>query len=194
MIVQCSDDFVFVFVGRLVGDKGINELVAAFDKLLNIDTTKSIKLLLVGPYEDQLAPLELKTLRAIQSNKNIIATGYKDDVRPFLAVSNVFVFPSYREGFPNVVMQAGAMGLPSIVTDINGCNEIIHKGINGIIIPVKDVKAIYQAMMTLISDKSYYNKLQNKSRQMIVNKYSQLELWNAQLKEYNRLIELHINA
>jgi len=189
-----TDDFVFVFVGRLVGDKGINELVAAFDKLLNIDTTKSIKLLLVGPYEDQLAPLELKTLRAIQSNKNIIATGYKDDVRPFLAVSNVFVFPSYREGFPNVVMQAGAMGLPSIVTDINGCNEIIHKGINGIIIPVKDVKAIYQAMMTLISDKSYYNKLQNKSRQMIVNKYSQLELWNAQLKEYNRLIELHINA
>ena len=189
-----TDDFVFVFVGRLVGDKGINELVTAFEQLLNTDTPKSIKLLLVGPYEDQLDPLELKTLKAIQSNKNIVATGYQGDVRPFLAVSNVFVFPSYREGFPNAVMQAGAMGLPCIVTDINGCNEIIQYDVNGIIIPVKNVQAIYHAMEKLLNDKSYYNKLQNKSREMIVENYSQAELWNALLIEYNRLIEFHGNV
>ncbi|MDB9874308.1 glycosyltransferase family 4 protein [Flavobacteriaceae bacterium] len=188
------DDFVFVFIGRLVGDKGINELVAAFDKLSNIDTFKSMKLILVGPYENQLDPLEFNTMTTIKSNINIIATGYKDDVRPFLAVSNVFVFPSYREGFPNVVLQAGAMGLPCIVTDINGCNEIIRSDVNGIIIPVKDVQAIYNAMKKLVSDKSYYNKVQENSRQMIEKKYSQSELWNALLDEYNSLIELKINA
>ena len=188
------DDFVFVFVGRLVGDKGINELVAAFEKSSKKDTSKSIKLLLVGPYENQLDPLELNTMTAIKSNNNIITTGFKDDVRPFLAASNVFVFPSYREGFPNVVLQAGAMGLPSIVTDINGCNEIIRSDVNGIIIPVKDMQAIYNAMKKLVNDKSYYNKLQDKSRPLIVKNYSQSDLWNALFMEYNRLIELHINV
>ena len=149
---------------------------------------------MVGPYENQLDPLELNTMTAIKSNNNIITTGFKDDVRPFLAASNVFVFPSYREGFPNVVLQAGAMGLPSIVTDINGCNEIIRSDVNGIIIPVKDVQAIYNAMKKLVSDKSYYNKVQENSRQMIEKNYSQSELWNALLDEYNSLIELKINV
>ena len=120
--------------------------------------------------------------------------GYQHDVRPYFAVSDVLVFPSYREGFPNVVMQAGAMGLPSIVTDINGCNEIIRSDVNGIIIPVKDMQAIYNAMKKLVSDNSYYNKVQESSRQMIEKNYSQSELWNALLMEYNRLIELNLNV
>ena len=127
-------------------------------------------------------------------NEAIIYAGFQTDVRPYLAISDVLVFPSYREGFPNVVMQAGAMGLPSIVTDINGCNEIIQSDVNGIIIPVKDVQAIYDAMEKLVNDKSYYNKLQDKSRPLIVKNYSQSDLWNALFMEYNRLIELHINV
>ena len=187
-----KNDFVFVFVGRLVGDKGINELVQAFTKMSKTHTNS--KLLLVGPLETDLAPLLPNTLNEIKMNDAIIYTGFQTDVRPYLAISDVLVFPSYREGFPNVVMQAGAMGLPSIVTDINGCNEIIQPDVNGILIPVKDIQAIYKAMEELINDKSYYNKLQNKSRQIIVSRYSQAELWNALLKEYNHLIELKINA
>src|SRR5690606_28157874 len=114
-------DFVFVFVGRLVKDKGINELVSAFSNLKG----HNAKLLLVGTFEEELDPLLPETLNDIESNNNILSVGWQSDVRPYLAIANALVFPSYREGFPNVVMQAGAMGLPSIVTDINGCNEII---------------------------------------------------------------------
>ena len=187
-----KNDFVFVFVGRLVGDKGINELVQAFTEISKTHTNS--KLLLVGPLETDLDPLLPNTLNEIKKNEAIIYAGFQTDVRPYLAISDVLVFPSYREGFPNVVMQAGAMGLPSIVTDINGCNEIIQSGVNGIIIPVKDVQAIYDAMEKLVNDKSYYNKLQDKSRPLIVKNYSQSDLWNALFMEYNRLIELHINV
>ena len=187
-----KNDFVFVFVGRLVSDKGINELVEAFTEMSKTHTNS--KLLLVGPLETHLDPLLPNTLNEIKNNEAIIYAGFQTDVRPYFATSNALVFPSYREGFPNVVMQAGAMGLPSIVTDINGCNEIIRSDVNGIIIPVKDMQAIYNAMKKLVSDKSYCNKVQVNSRQMIEKNYSQSELWNALLDEYNSLIELKINA
>jgi glycosyltransferase involved in cell wall biosynthesis len=147
-----SEDLVFVFVGRLVGDKGINELVTAFNNLKINPILINVQLLLVGPYEHELDPLKQSTLDAIYENPNIITTGFQDDIRPFLAISDVFVFPSYREGFPNVVMQAGAMGLPSIVTDINGSNEIIQHNHNGSIIPPKDTTALTQAMQQLIDN------------------------------------------
>jgi glycosyltransferase involved in cell wall biosynthesis len=182
-----KNDFVFVFMGRLVGDKGINELVQAFTKMSKTHTNS--KLLLLGPLETDLDPLLPNTLNEINQNIAIMYLGYQHDVRPYFAVSDVLVFPSYREGFPNVVMQAGAMGLPSIVTDINGCNEIIKSGVNGIIIPVKDVQSINNAMEKLVNDRSYYDNLQDKSRQMIVTRYEQNQLWEAILNEYQSLLK-----
>ncbi|MBF0598340.1 glycosyltransferase family 4 protein [Faecalibacter sp. WQ 117] len=226
-------DFVFIFVGRLVGDKGINELVKAFKGLGSRDlgsgiweqevgsreqgagsreqgagnrdqgvgiwkqgsgnedwkeNNSSAKLLLVGPLESDLDPLQPETLEEINSNPNIISVGFQKDVRPYFAVSDALVFPSYREGFPNVVMQAGAMGLPSIVSNINGCNEIIVEGQNGTIIPVKDAEAIYKAMEKMMNDQSYYTSLQVNSRPMIQSRYEQSLVWNALLEEYDRLV------
>ncbi|TXD48964.1 glycosyltransferase family 4 protein [Polaribacter sp. IC073] len=179
--------FVFIFVGRLVSDKGINELVSAFIQLKN-KTDKSVKLLLVGSEEGELDPLEKTTVKIMQEDFDIIAVGYQNDVRPYLAISDCLVFPSYREGFPNVVMQAGAMGLPSIVSDINGCNEIIEENKNGFIIPVKDINAIEDAMIIMIKDKSQFEKMKNNSREMIVNRYEQILVWHALLSEYNLLL------
>lgn len=176
-------DFVFVFVGRLVSDKGINELVSAFSRF----DDQHIKLILVGPLEDKLDPLLQKTLIEINSNRNIIATGWQSDVRPYFAISDALVFPSYREGFPNVVMQAGAMGLPSIVTDISGCNEIIINNVNGIIIPPKDENKLYEAMLSFLNNPQEVDRLANKSRKMIVDRYEQHVVWDALLKEYKRL-------
>lgn len=99
-----ADEFVFIFVGRLVKDKGINEMVAAFEHVQKENT--KVKLLLIGDYENDLDPLNSQTVESINNNPSIIAAGFKNDVRPYLAVANVLVFPSYREGFPNVVMQA----------------------------------------------------------------------------------------
>ena len=130
-----ADNFIFIFVGRLVGDKGINELVQAFKQLQVEKNGKRPKLLLVGPLETELDPLSPQSLREIENNSAILNVGYQDDVRPYFAIADALVFPSYREGFPNVVLQAGAMELPAIVSDINGCNEIIISGENGLIIP-----------------------------------------------------------
>ena len=197
-----EDDFVWIFVGRLVKDKGINELVAAFRQLteeLNDSENKLTnssanniryrvpKLLLVGPLELELDPLLPETLREMEHNKNILTVGYQKDVRPYLAAADALVFPSYREGFPNVVMQAGAMELPSIVTDINGCNEIIKNNENGMIISVKNNDQIYNALLKLMADLSLYNKMKSQAREYIVQRYDQKLIWNAILAEYREL-------
>lgn len=179
-------DFVFIFVGRLVGDKGINELIEAFSHVAK--EKNNIKLLLVGGLEPELDPLAVHTMQEIESNPQIISVGFQSDVRPYFAISDALVFPSYREGFPNVVIQAGAMGLPSIVTNINGCNEIIIEGENGLIVPVKDVGAIYRSLLKLYEDNDYFQYLKNNARRMITERYEQKLVWNALLAEYNRLL------
>lgn len=179
-----ENDFVFIFVGRLVGDKGINELVEAFSKLEN----QYSKLLLVGTLESELDPLSPTTLRTLAQNKNIFFVGFQKDVRPYFTIANALVFPSYREGFPNVVIQSGAMELPCIVSNINGCNEIIVEGENGTIISVKDTEGILTAMNKLIKDKDYYLKLKKNAQPMIQSRYEQSVVWNALLDEYNLLL------
>lgn len=178
-------DFVFIFVGRLVADKGINELVKAFIELN--EKNDNAKLILVGPFEEELDPLASSTLEAIKNTPNIISVGFQQDVRIYFTISDCLVFPSYREGFPNVVMQAGAMGLPSIVSDINGCNEIIEEGINGAIVPVKDGNALYNSMERMINNPDWNTSLRKKSREMIVSRYDQAVIWNAILEEYKIL-------
>jgi len=180
-----ENDLVIIFVGRLTGDKGINELITAFKKL----TLSDVKLLLVGPFESELDPLQSSTLKEIDLNTDIISVGYQKDVRPYLGISDFMVFPSYREGFGNVVAQAGLMDLPCIVSNITGCNEIIKDGVNGTIIPVKNAKALQQAMEKMITDKPFYEKLKTNARGMIQSRYEQSVVWNALLEEYKTLIK-----
>ena len=169
------------------GLKHINELIKAFDKLSKIND--NIKLLLVGSMEEDLDPLDFVTMKIINRNNKIILAGYQNDVRPYFSISNCLVFPSYREGFPNVVMQSGAMGLPSIVSNINGCNEIIKNNVNGIIIPVKDTNAIYNSMKKIYDDKSLFKYFKSKSRNEIKKKYERKIFWNLLLNEYNGLLK-----
>jgi glycosyltransferase involved in cell wall biosynthesis len=110
-------------------------------------------------------------------------------VRPYFAAADALVFPSYREGFPNVVMQAGAMGLPSIVTDINGCNEIIIHRVNGLIIPPKNSEALAKAMRLLMEEINLYQQLQGNARAQIMNRFEQQQVWDALLAEYQRLLQ-----
>ena len=170
-----------------MGDKGINELIEAFTKL-NVSSSgvENVKLLLVGPLENNLDPLLPETLKEINYNPNIISVGYQTDVRKYYAISNVLVFPSYREGFPNVVLQAGAMQLPSIVTNINGSNEIIKHNKNGLIIPVQNSDAIFAAMLTIMNQVDI-NDMKKQARIMIENRYKQELVWEALLKEYKEL-------
>ena len=173
--------FTFIFIGRLVGDKGINELVEAFSRL-NTERTHT-RLILVGPEERELDPLTPATLKSIGSNPAIEAVGSQSDVRPWLAASDALVFPSYREGFPNVVIEAGAMGLPSVVTDINGSREIIIEGRNGTIVPPRSADALYSAMLRFVDDRAKLSEMAANARPLIASRYEQSYVRRC-LKEY----------
>ena len=177
--------FTFVFVGRLVGDKGINELIGAFERLHK--EYPATRLLLVGPEENNLDPLKPETLAKIKENPSIEAVGSQPDVRPWFVAADVLVFPSYREGFPNVVIEAGAMGLPSIVTDINGSREIIIEGRNGTIIPARDEDALYQAMKQMADNLDQLKSMASEARPLIASRYEQSYVRRC-LKEYYKEI------
>lgn len=165
------EGFTFVFVGRIVRDKGINELVSAFDRLQveHPDT----RLVLIGAREDDLDPVLPETLDRINQGNGIEALGRQSDVRPYYVNADALVFPSYREGFPNVVIEAGAMALPGIVTDINGSREIIIDGQNGVIIPPRDEDALYQAMKRFVTTPDEVALMASKARQMVASRFEQ---------------------
>ena len=165
------DHFTFIFVGRIVREKGINELVSAFVRLNK--EYPDTRLLLVGPYEENLDPVQPETKRNIDECEAIAAVGAQKDVRPFYEQSDVLVFPSYREGFPNVVIEAGAMDLPSIVTDINGSREIVENGINGLIVPPCDEHALYDAMKWIVEHPQERKCMAKNARSMVASRFEQ---------------------
>lgn len=176
------DDFVVVFVGRIVKDKGIVELVEAFLKVAA--RHDRLKLLLVGMEEPETDPLPYATQQKIAGSENILTPGFKDDVRPYLALADVLVLPSYREGFPNVLLQAGAMELPVIATNINGCNEIVVDGVTGLLIPIKNILAIQHAILRLINERDSSVQMGKKARERIVAYYEQAYLWQLLADQY----------
>ena len=188
--IRKDDVFTFLFVGRIVKDKGINELVETYIRLH--DEYRNVRLILVGSFEESLDPISPTAKEQIEKTPDIIVAGEQsgDDLIAYYAAADCFVFPSYREGFPNTVIEAGAMELPCIVTDINGSreiitgaplqlppvdgdNEVINAPVlvsvkqNGIIIPSKDVEALYEAMKRMVTDKEMREGMVKNARPMI---------------------------
>ncbi|MFN3772684.1 glycosyltransferase family 4 protein [Cloacibacterium normanense] len=184
-----EDDFVFVFVGRLVIDKGLRELVKAFDALSK--NHKKVKLILMGPKENAHNPKKRRMFHTIYNNENIITVGFQEEVRPYYAISNVLILPSYREGFPNAVLQAGAMGLPGIVSDISGCNEIIDHEVNGLLVPKKNYKELQKTMEKILVTPNFLESLQKNARNRVAESFDKNLVWQELKKEYeNALNEL----
>ncbi|MBQ7856525.1 MAG: glycosyltransferase family 4 protein [Alistipes sp.] len=179
-----SSDFTFVFIGRMVGDKGLNELVEAFDRLSA--EREDVRLRLVGRFEEELDPLPAHTKQRIRQNPKVEEAGYQSDVRPYLAASDVLVLPSYREGFPNVILQAGAMGLPVIVTDVNGSDEVIEQGVNGVIVPRRDAEALYGAMAQMAAERKRTAQMASVARKMVAERFDQRDVWAAIAQMYKR--------
>ena len=184
------DVFTFVFVGRIVGDKGINELVEAFVKLH--DKHKNTRLVLVGKYEHELDPVSGKTRKLIDTNDGIDACGpkYGDDLLQMYVDADCFVMPSYREGFPNTVLEAGAMGLPSIVTDINGSREIIENEKNGLIVPSKNADALYNAMERMLTNDKARGIMKSNARSMIASRFERGFVQKCQIEFYERILNV----
>lgn len=189
------DDVVFSFVGRIVRDKGIVELVKAFkavadqltDKVLPDGSIRRAFLLLVGPFEQALDPLPVGVVTFLEKDKRVILTGFQRDVRPWMMASDIFVFPSYREGFPNVVMQACLLRIPAIVSDINGCNELIHHNVSGLVVPPKDVQALQHAMSILLEDASKRKLFSAAAHDFVFTNFQREVVWEEIRKEYERM-------
>ncbi len=170
--IRDNQKFTFLFVGRIVRDKGINELVEAF---MRARAKHDVRLILVGNYEDSLDPISDEARKHLHECPDIQYAGRQSgkDLITYYAASDCFAFPSYREGFPNTVLEAGALGLPSIVTDINGSREIIEDGKNGIIIPSKDVDSLEKAMERMITDEKMRTSMASCAREMISSRFDQ---------------------
>lgn len=168
---QKTNKFTFLFVGRIVGDKGINELVEAFIRIQ--EEYPNTQLQLVGNYNTGTDPVSPQTYQRMMSHEAIHTVGPKfgDDLLKEYAQADCFVMPSYREGFPNTVIEAGAMGLPCVVTDINGSREIIDSGKNGLIVPSKDVDSLYKAMRTMLCDDAARMRMASNARPMIACRF-----------------------
>lgn len=187
--IQRDDEvFRYVFVGRIVGDKGINELVEAFVRLNK--EYPSTRLTLVGKYEANFDPVKSGTLKLIEENPCIYACGprYGDDLLVEYMKSHCFVMPSYREGFPNTVIEAGAMGLPSVVTDINGSREIIIHKENGLIVPSKDADALYEAMKQILLNTASREKMADNARPLIYSRFEKSFVQGCLIKFYEEIL------
>lgn len=177
-----ADEFVFCYMGRLNKDKGLTELMQAFAHL-----TPSAHLLLVGEI-DGTAPVAADVLAAINSHPRAHATGFLRDVRPALKAADVLVLPSYREGFPNAVLQAGAMQLPVIATNINGCNEVIEVGVNGWLVPVRDPQALEDAMRQAMHFSApRLGKMGSYARERIKQRFERKQHWENMVAFYDGL-------
>lgn len=168
-----EDKFTFLFVGRIVRDKGINELVEAFKQLR--ERQKNVRLLLVGGFEDKLDPISEDTRAYIGICPAIEYLGLQSgsELLACYAASDCFVFPSYREGFPNTVLEAGAMELPSIVTDINGSKEIVKNEENGLVIPSKNVPKLVEAMERIVENGDLREQMVANARKMVGDRFEQ---------------------
>jgi glycosyltransferase involved in cell wall biosynthesis len=181
-----KDDFVLTFVGRIVKDKGINELVESFKSLLSKHS--NIKLLLVGDYEEHLNPIKKENKDFIDKTDSIITVGFQDDIRDFLSITDLFVLPSYREGLPNSLIEAGSFGIPLIASNINGCNEIIQENETGLLVDKKSVKSLEDGIEKLLTDKELYNHINLKVRDEMIKKYDQSYFWEELKNEFKNIV------
>jgi glycosyltransferase involved in cell wall biosynthesis len=181
-----KDAWVWLFVGRVVKDKGIQELIDAFEELLKVFPNE--QLWLVGNEEELLDPLDKAYIKKINSNKNIVKWGFQNDVRSFYCSANMLVFPSYREGFPNVPMQAALMDCGLILSNINGCNEIVTHQKNGLLVNAKDWKDLFEKMLYSRNNPQVVDSYKTQAKSFVLENFTQKKVWHNILDEYKKLI------
>lgn len=175
-------------VGRMVKDKGIEELVTVFEKL---QKQYALQLILVGPFEPHLDPLSSVTLDTIINNHRITHVSWSDSIEYYMALADIFIHPSHREGFPNVILQAGAMHLPVICSNIPGNADIIQNEKTGLMFEVKNEDDLYNKLKFAIQNKERTERIAHTLFEEVTQLYSRKRIHEVILHTYNRLIEKH---
>lgn len=178
--------FVWGFTGRIDNEKGIRELYDAFKRIQLLGGKH--QLVIVGPIEQVRLGLDKNITHKIQNDPDVYLTGFQNDVRPFLLMMDAFVFPSYREGLSNIVLEAGALEIPILASDIIGCNEIVTHRNSGLLFEPQNSEAVYQAMMEIFADLNLAKTYGKQLRTEIVEKYSREKIWHLILQQYQQLM------
>lgn len=181
-----SDTVVFSFMGRFNTDKGINELFSAFNSLCEINTNAF--LLLIGVDEEGMLS-SLKNYAHIEPGKNFHFYGHTNSPESVLQSSDVFCFPSYREGFGTSVLEASALGIPVICSDTYGVLDAMVDNVTGLRCKTKDVASLFECMKRLAEDNSLRKKLGNNGRSRIIEEFSAERITNEWVKLYSNFVK-----
>ena len=173
-------------IGRLVKHKGIVELVNVFLSLKK--NNSHLRLILVGVYEASLDPLPDTTVKEILNNPSIINVGWSDDAEYYMGLAHYFVFPSYREGFPNVLLEAGAIQLPIICSRIPGNTDIVTHNETGLLFEKKNAQDMYQQLKYALDNPEQMLSMAKRLQEYIRSYYERKMYWKILLEEYNKLI------
>lgn len=173
-------------IGRLVVDKGITELVHVFTQLQK--NNDDLVLILVGEYENTLDPLPEDTLNEINVNPSIIHIDWTTQVEYYMSLAGFFVFPSHREGFPNVLLQAGAMGLPVICSHITGNIDIVTNNETGLIFDSGNEQQMLKLLQYALLHPQYMQSMAKKLQQDIRENYPRENIWKNMLEAYKSLV------
>ena len=176
----------FLSVGRIVHDKGMDELLNAFVRLHA--TNPNVRLILVGSFEDEVDPVSDKARQLIQTHPAVIMAGWSDTVEYFMHLSFALVHPSHREGFPNVLLQAGAMGCPVICSRIDGNIDIVEQGKTGLLFEVKNEDELFQQLKYALENPTILQQYANVLRQNIEQHFDQPIVHSFLHKRYLELL------
>ena len=185
-----KESFVFGFVGRINKDKGIAELFGAFKKMQ--ETCKDIYLILVGR-DERSDDADNNLNQWADKNDRIIFVGFSDKVEQYMSAMDCYVLPSYREGFGLSVVEAEAMGLPVIVTDIPGPIDAMIEGKTGLVVPKKDTEALYAAMTDLYENEVKCTAYGNAGPAFVKENFEQQELFRRILENRKELLDQAVN-
>jgi glycosyltransferase involved in cell wall biosynthesis len=177
---------VVLFIGRVTLDKGLLELTDAFSRVKAVDPEPY--LVIVGPTEPKRDPLPPALLRALASDERIKMTGYDPEPEKYLAMADLLCLPSYREGFGNVVIEAGALGVPTVGTRINGLRDAVVDGVTGLLVPPKNAAALADALASLLKDDVRRRQMGNAARERALNLFDARIVNGRVLEEYRRLL------
>ena len=177
---------VFIFVGRVTKDKGINELFAASKELFK--KHKDMYLLMVGPNENS-GSVDEKLYEWSENNENVLYCGFTNEVEKYLAASDVYVLPSYREGFGSAVIEAESMGVPVIISDIPGPTDAMKRDYTGVVVSKGSAKELENAMYTLYKDSKLREEYGDNAYEFAVTNFEQKQLFEKILLDRNRLLE-----
>ena len=174
------------FVGRLTKDKGINELVKAYCELRK--EMAELRLLLVGEMEEG-DPLTARTRWLLENEPGIVRSGFVDDPADYYHLLDVFAFPTYREGFGNVALEANAAGKPVVAAGATGVLDAVVDGVTGLLVPVGDARALAGALKKVIEDPEMAAALGSAGRERVVREFCRQRVWEALEQQYAGTLE-----